>query len=81
MAFVATVYGVGIANLFLLPAANKIKARAHEGVMLKELILEGVIGIVEGLNPKLIQSKLEAYTGGGSAGKGKGGNKPGGEEE
>ena len=81
VAFVATVYGVGIANLFLLPAANKIKARVHEGVMIKELMLEGVIGIVEGLNPKLIRSKLEAYTGGESGGKGKGDDKPGGGEE
>jgi chemotaxis protein MotA len=61
VAFVATVYGVGIANLFLLPAAGKIKARAHSQTLMKELVLEGVIGIVEGLNPKLIQSKLEAY--------------------
>ncbi|MCW5980276.1 MAG: flagellar motor protein [Bryobacteraceae bacterium] len=63
VAFVATVYGVGVANIFFLPAANKIKARAHKTVMMKELILEGVIGIVEGLNPKLIRSKLEAYAG------------------
>lgn len=62
VAFVATVYGVGIANVFLLPAANKIKARAHEEILIKELILEGVVGIVEGLNPKLVRSKLEAYT-------------------
>ncbi len=63
VAFVATVYGVGIANLFFLPAATKIKARAQEGILGKELMLEGVIGIVEGLNPKLIRSKLEAYAG------------------
>jgi chemotaxis protein MotA len=61
VAFVATVYGVGIANLFLLPAAGKIKARAQGEVHLKELILEGVSGIVEGLNPKLIRIKLDAY--------------------
>jgi len=70
VAFVATVYGVGIANLFFLPAANKIKARAHKEMMLKDLMLEGVVGIVEGLNPKLIRSKLEAYAREGS-GKGK----------
>ena len=63
VAFVATVYGVGVANIFFLPAANKIKAGAQQEAMLKELILEGVIGIVEGLNPKLIRSKLEAYAG------------------
>jgi chemotaxis protein MotA len=62
VAFVATVYGVGLANLFLLPAASKIKARAHAETNRKELILEGVSGIVEGLNPKLIRSRLEAYS-------------------
>jgi len=62
VAFVATVYGVGAANIFFLPAGNKLKARTHDSVRTKELILEGVAGIVEGLNPKLIRSKLEAYT-------------------
>jgi len=61
VAFVATVYGVGIANLLLLPAANKIKSRVHKEILIRELTLEGVVGIVEGLNPKLIRSKLEAY--------------------
>ncbi|HUS07710.1 MAG TPA: flagellar motor protein [Bryobacteraceae bacterium] len=61
VAFVATVYGVGLANLILLPAASKIKARAHEDATVRELMLEGVIGIVEGLNPKLIRSKLMPY--------------------
>lgn len=61
VAFVATVYGVGLANIFLLPAANKMKARIRQNTQRKELILEGVAGIVEGLNPKLIRSKLEAY--------------------
>ena len=60
--FVATVYGVGSANLFFLPA-NKIKARAQAHLQRKELILEGVLGIVEGLNPKLIRARLEAFTG------------------
>jgi chemotaxis protein MotA len=61
VAFVATVYGVAAANLFFLPAANKIKARLQRELQIKELMLEGVIGIVEGLNPKLIRSKLDAY--------------------
>jgi chemotaxis protein MotA len=59
--FVATVYGVGLANLLLLPAATKIKARIESETTLKELKLEGVVAIVEGLNPKLIRGKLEAY--------------------
>jgi chemotaxis protein MotA len=62
VSFVATVYGVGSANLLFLPAATKIKSRARSETQRKELILEGVCGIVEGLNPKLIRSKLEAYT-------------------
>ena len=71
VAFVATVYGVGVANIFFLPAANKIKARAHRRILIKELALEGVVGIVEGLNPKLIRSKLEAYARGESPAKSK----------
>jgi chemotaxis protein MotA len=62
VAFVATVYGVGSANIFFLPAGDKLKARIREVLLLKELMLEGVIGIVEGLNPTLMRLKLEAYT-------------------
>ncbi len=61
VAFVATVYGVAVANLFFLPAASKIKARIHSDVSAKELMLEGVISILEGMNPKLIRVKLEAF--------------------
>jgi len=61
VAFVATVYGVATANLFFLPAGNKIKARVHKAIQNRELMLEGVTGIVEGLNPKLLRSRLEAY--------------------
>jgi chemotaxis protein MotA len=62
VAFVATVYGVAIANVLFLPAANKIKARIAAETERREMILEGVVGIVEGLNPKLILQRLEAYT-------------------
>jgi chemotaxis protein MotA len=61
VAFVATVYGVGLANIVLLPAATKMKARIEDESALKQLKLEGVIAIVEGMNPKLIRDKLEAY--------------------
>ena len=61
VAFVATVYGVGSANIFFLPTANKLKARMQASVRIKELMLEGVMAIVEGMHPKLIQSKLEGY--------------------
>jgi chemotaxis protein MotA len=61
VAFVATVYGVGSANLFFLPAANKLRARMRGATQNRELMLEGVLAIIEGLNPKLIRTKLEAY--------------------
>lgn len=61
VAFVATVYGVGSANIFFLPAGAKLRARLHQARVLKEMILEGVIGIVEGLNPTLIRLKLESF--------------------
>jgi len=72
VAFVATIYGVGSANIFFLPAANKIKARIRKAMLIRELMLEGVVGIVEGLNPKLIRIKLEAYAREGSEAKAKG---------
>lgn len=61
VAFVATVYGVAAANILFLPAAHKLKARLHRSLEVKEIMLEGVISIAEGLNPTLIRSKLGAY--------------------
>lgn len=61
VAFVATVYGVGSANVLFLPVASKIKLRMEAEIQRKELIVEAVSGIVEGLNPKLIRMRLEAY--------------------
>jgi chemotaxis protein MotA len=67
VAFVATVYGVGLSNLLFLPMAQKIKARAHAEAKRRTLIVEGIAGIVEGMNPKLLRAKLEAFTGGSGA--------------
>jgi chemotaxis protein MotA len=61
VAFVATVYGVGTANILFLPMANKLRARMRSASLLKEMTLEGVVGIVEGLNPTLIRLKLTSY--------------------
>jgi chemotaxis protein MotA len=61
VAFVATVYGVASSNLLFLPAATKLKARVRDAARIREVMLEGVLSIVEGLNPKLIRTKLEAY--------------------
>jgi chemotaxis protein MotA len=70
VAFVATVYGVALANLILLPAAAKIRSRAAIDSKMRELALDGVIGMIEGSNPKIIRSKLEAYLPGKSRGRG-----------
>lgn len=61
VAFVATVYGVASANIFFLPVANKLRGRAKAASVIKDLVLEGVVGIVEGLNPTLLRMKLESY--------------------
>lgn len=61
VAFVATVYGVGAANLFLIPAGTKIKRKAHQRMMAKEVVKLGVVGIQEGLNPHFLQEKLEVF--------------------
>jgi chemotaxis protein MotA len=62
-AFVATIYGVGSANLIFLPAGQKLRMRGESERERRELLLEGVLGLAEGLNPKLIRGKLEAYLG------------------
>ena len=61
VAFVATVYGVGSANLFLLPIAGKLKERHTAQMAVREMTLEGVIAIVDGDNPRLIEQKLRGY--------------------
>jgi chemotaxis protein MotA len=62
-AFVATVYGVASANLLFLPAANKIKRKLAIAMERKVLITEGVLAIQEGLNPRVLEEKLRAFTG------------------
>jgi len=59
VAFVATVYGVGLANLILIPWGTKIKRKASQKMIMKEVVKLGVIGIQEGLNPHFLQEKLE----------------------
>ncbi|MFQ5469301.1 MAG: flagellar motor protein [Gammaproteobacteria bacterium] len=63
VAFVATIYGVGLANLFFLPMANKLKGRIHEQTKFREMIIEGVVSIAEGENPRNIETKLQGYLG------------------
>jgi chemotaxis protein MotA len=67
VAFVATVYGVGSANILFLPIANKIKRKVRLDIEIKYMILEGAIGIMAGMNPFIIEQKLRAYIHGGPA--------------
>lgn len=61
VAFVATVYGVGSANLIFLPIATKMEMRHRHQMILKEMILEGVVAVSTGENPRLIEEKLRAF--------------------
>jgi chemotaxis protein MotA len=61
VAFVATVYGVGSANLILIPWGTKLKRKASQRMMTKEVVKLGVVGIQEGLNPHFLQEKLEVF--------------------
>jgi chemotaxis protein MotA len=60
-AFVATVYGVGSANLLFLPIANKLEVRHRHEMIIKEMILEGVVAVSTGENPRLIEEKLNSF--------------------
>ena len=64
VAFVATIYGVGSANLVFLPIANKLKRKLVIERERKTLIAEGVLSIQAGLNPRVLEEKLRAYVGG-----------------
>jgi chemotaxis protein MotA len=61
VAFVATVYGVGSANLFFLPSAGKLRLRIRDEQILREMTLEGVISILEGMNPRMLETKLFGF--------------------
>jgi chemotaxis protein MotA len=63
VAFVATVYGVGAANLLFLPAAGKLRIRLREQQARREMVLEGVISILEGMNPRMLRTSLESFLG------------------
>lgn len=60
-AFVATIYGVGFANLIFLPVANKLKIQVLTMSQTRELLVEGIVAIAEGENPKNIELKLSGF--------------------
>ncbi len=60
-AFTATIYGIGFANLLFLPAAAKLKAIIGQQTQVREMVIEGLISIAQGENPRAIESKLQGY--------------------
>lgn len=61
VAFVATIYGVGLANLLFLPAANKLKSIINQRMQYHELLVDGLVYIAEGDSPRSIETKLQGY--------------------
>ncbi|HZQ67143.1 MAG TPA: flagellar motor protein [Terriglobales bacterium] len=61
VAFVATIYGVGSANLLFLPFAGKLKIRIREEQVIREMTVEGVVSILEGMNPRMLETKLLGF--------------------
>jgi len=60
-AFTATVYGIGLANLFLLPIASKLKTMVQAQSQLREMVIEGMVAIAQGDNPRSIESRLQGF--------------------
>jgi len=61
-AFVATIYGVGLANVLLLPIGTKLRSIVKAQALEKELVIDGLVAIAEGENPKVIDVRLEIYS-------------------
>lgn len=61
VAFVATIYGVGLANLVFLPIANKLRALLHIETMRREMILAGMMSIANGEHPQVIEERMQSY--------------------
>lgn len=61
VAFVATIYGVGAANLVFLPVAKKLLANISRLVTMREMFVDGVVGIANGDNPRIIESRMQGY--------------------
>lgn len=61
VAFVATIYGVGLANLVYLPIGGKVKYYIARLVSVREMVIDGLTGIAVGDNPRIIESRLRGY--------------------
>ncbi len=60
-AFVATIYGVALANLFMLPMSARLKGLISKQSQMREILIEGLVSIAEGDNPRQIESRLQGY--------------------
>jgi chemotaxis protein MotA len=60
-AFIATLYGVSSANLIFLPIGNKLRARSSEEVLIREVMVEGILAVQAGDNPRIVEEKLKAF--------------------
>jgi chemotaxis protein MotA len=60
-AFTATVYGIGFANLLFLPVASKLKAIIQRQTQFREMVIDGMLCIAQGENPRSIEAKLQGY--------------------
>ena len=61
VAFIATIYGIGSANLIFIPIGTKIKNKVKNQMIEKEMIIEGAVAIISGLNPYVIEQKMQSY--------------------
>jgi chemotaxis protein MotA len=61
IAFIASFYGVAVANLVFIPIAGKLKMLSHEELFLKEIIVSGILSIQAGDNPRIVEERLKAY--------------------
>jgi len=61
VAFVATVYGVGLANLVFLPVSHKLKSLIGQQVLVREMLVDGLVSIASGENPRTMESRLQGY--------------------
>lgn len=61
VAFISTIYGVGLANLVFLPIAGKLKTLVMQQMLMREIMVDGLAGIASGDNPRIIENKLQGY--------------------
>lgn len=61
VAFVATIYGVGLANLVLIPISKKLTTYIRSLVIQRQMLVDGLVGVAQGDNPRLIESRMQSY--------------------